>query len=114
MSPNLHYIAVVGETMDEELFSSNLCLYDLVTRQCFGPMPGGLGDILWFTQDGCEVWYGKFPKKVDRWKSIEGSESITKLEYLGLAIHQPAELPWQSPYGYQVTDDWWIVNSSGK
>ena len=115
VSPDLHYIAIVGPIWDKGRSYTGLCLYDMLAKQCFGPIPVRKHEILWFPPDGCEVWYGRLLGEVDRWKITEDRGSgTTELEHLGSTTHQPAGPPWQSSCGHQHTDDRWICSSSGK
>ena len=82
-----------------------------------GRLLGGSNQLYgmpYFTSDGHEVW---------------GSGSIclirlavvwdSRCNVIGLKCPDPSEvpsgvLPWQSSHGHKVTDDGWILSSSGK
>ena len=122
VSPNLYYIIIVEKVyMGGD--SSSLHLYDMSTGQHLGSVPIESNVTPWFTPDGYEVWCGSINStqtgstldEIDRWKIVRSSESdLYKLEHLGSTITQLDRSPWQSPHGYKVTDNWWILNFSGK
>jgi len=110
VSPDLHYVVLMGV---DRLSNAGLYLCDVLTGQCLALVQGGGYGNVWFTQDGCGVWYinGSHERG---WKIIKVSESsITRLEDLGSTKCPPGELPWQCPPGYKVTDGW-IFHPSGK
>ena len=117
LSPNLCYIAKVhdGDYNTYANIYNSLTFYDTFTGQSIKLRSVGMSEIPWFTPDECELWCGEPFGVANRWKIIEGSGSgATEVEDLGSTTHQPVGPPWQSSCGYQVTDDWWIISSSGK
>ena len=90
--------------------------------------------IPWFTQDGSEGWCHDI-RDGDRWgygvshglyhgsgehewvvakdsnSNVTALSSIAALKYVHHSSGMP---PWQSSHGHQVTDDGWILSSSGK
>ena len=117
LSSNLHYTASV----EDESYSSHvdtdysLAFHDTFTGQRIHLRSMEMWRGAWFTPDECELWCGSFYEEAHRWKIIEGSvPGTTKLEYLGVNTYQPVGHPWRSSCGYQVTNDGWILNSSGK
>jgi len=123
VSPDLHHIAVVDtyyNTYNDTLECFYLRLYDVPTGQHLATVTAdqdssSFPPTLWFTPDGCEVWYMGAHDQAYGWKIVEGSESdVTELEYLGSTMHKPDGSPWKSSRGYQVTDDQWILSPSGK
>ena len=118
VSPNLHHIIVKDRYLGGDQWTDKdsyaLYLYDIPTGRHLGFMPVDHNATPWFTLDGCEVWCLQ-SGGIKRWKIIEDSESnLIRLEYLGLSWGQPDGSPWQSLYSYQLVDDQWILNSSGK
>jgi len=111
ISPDLNHIAVGGL---ELLGAENLAIYDmhtgklLVATRSYGHQPG-------FTPGGHEVWDAMVSGKVDQWAIVKDNGSnLTRLEPLRKAEEPPSSFPWHSSLGYQVTDDGWILNSSGE
>jgi len=113
LSPDLHHVAIVGSASFD---SSYLGLYDAHTGQHLQTVTHNhLIHTPWFTPDGREVWCVRDDGGLDGWKIVEDSKSdVTGLEYLGSTEHQPDGPPLRSSRGYQVTDDRWILSSSGK
>lgn len=68
----------------------------------------------WFTSDGSEIQgTSNQYSSVHRWEIIEdGESSIPLLQPLGEIAYSPGALPWESSYGYEVTDDGWILSSA--
>ena len=69
---------------------------------------------LWFTQDGREVWtFGDFKNR--GWEVIKDDESGgVNLKPLGQTSYPLGTLPWESPDGYEVTDDGWVLSPTRK
>ena len=114
VSPDLNHIVVVEP--DEVRFGGScLCLYNVHTGQCLGSTPVKFGTSPWLTPDGQNVWCVEDCNKADGWKVVrDGKSDVVNLVHLGLTIHQPDGSPWQSSHGHQVTDDQWILSSSGE
>ena len=79
------------------------------------------GSAPWFTLDGCEVWCRLFStiggSRTSGWAITEiddGGSSHTALGPLGSAAQPLGGFPWESPYGYKITDDGWVLNPNGK
>jgi len=108
ISPNFKHIAVTGEAKG---VTAILNIYDVPTGgHLISTHLCGL-DTLWFTPDGHEVW-SSYP---EGWGIIKNSKSnITKLKCLDLAQGPSGGFPWQSSLGNQVTNDGWILDSSGR
>ena len=109
ISPDLNYIVFGGTEVPAE----NLWLYDMHTGKKLavaiseGYLPG-------FTLGGYEIWCTD-GAVVDWWAIVkEDGSNITKLEGLMENEEPLRELPWESPHGYQVTNDGWILNPNGK
>ena len=76
--------------------------------ECAGPF---------FTPDGHEICCVTHQQNspVYRWQIVDESESgTTRLQPLGMAGCPSVILPWQSSFGYTVTDDGWILSSTQK
>ena len=62
-----------------------------------------------------KVWCLEVGGSVEGWKIIEDcGSSVTKLVPLPTTAHPPQVFPWQSPHGYEVTDDGWVLSSTQK
>ncbi|KAF9645709.1 hypothetical protein BDM02DRAFT_472784 [Thelephora ganbajun] len=95
ISPDLHRIAIV-------------CLGSTSIQECSRGRPC-------FTSDGRQVWCITDEGEANGLTIVEDSESsVVKLEQLGPTRQPPNTPPWLSSRGYQVTDDGWILCSSGK
>ena len=67
-----------------------------------------------FTSDGHEIW-SRSPQSQRRLAIVKDSKSnVTSLKCPNSSEVPSGRLPWQSSCGYQVTDDGWILSSSGK
>ena len=112
ISPDLNYIAFGSIERTEE----DLCLYDMYSGKLFAATGSdGDGYLPGFTLDGHEVWCATPSGKVDWWAIVKDDGSnIIRLESLRKAKEPLNGFPWHSSCGYQVTDDGWILNPSGK
>ena len=80
--------------------------------------------LLGFTPSGDGVWCaapsisssGKQTASVSSYAFVRDNVSNTiKLKHdMDFWDPPPSNFPWDSPYGYQVTDNGWILSSSGK
>jgi len=72
----------------------------------------------WFSPGGREFWCSPLlpaPGELEGWAIVRDSESdVTKLERLDPTGGPSGGFPWQSSHGCQVTDDGWVLNSTGK
>lgn len=110
ISPNLNYVAFGSKWRSE----ANLCIYNMHTGEKYGVDVSYLG-IPGFTPNSHEVWSAADDGKVGKWEIFEENESdAIYLEQLEGDIEPPNGFPWQSICGYQITDDGWILSSSGK
>ncbi|KAF9643641.1 hypothetical protein BDM02DRAFT_3191378 [Thelephora ganbajun] len=115
ISPDLHSIAIV----EGPIYGNPPCLYlhDVPTGQLLGSvsMRGGGDGRPWFTSDGRQVWYITDRGEANGLTIVKDNKSgIIKLEHLE-PIGQPQNtLPWLSSRGYQVVNDRWILDFSGK
>jgi hypothetical protein len=111
ISPDSNHIAVVRTLQDPKL--AYLLIYDATTGKKLVQTPSR-GHTLhppWFTPDGCEVWCSQ----IRGWAITKDSGSdLLKLEPLGPTRYQPERCPWEPSHGYKITDDGWVLSSSGK
>ena len=110
VSPDLTYIAF-GNKFD---FEESFYVYNIHTRErlvvaeSYGWIPG-------FTLDGCKVWCAGWDGGVNEWLILkEDGSNTTKLELLIEDQGLPDGYPFISAHGYHITEDGWILNSSGK
>ena len=108
ISPNSNHIAVAEPGV-------GLHIYDMFTGQYLtGAKSRGDSDLAWFTPDGGEVWRCSIAGEQEGWAIVKYKGStITQLESLD-PIGPAGGFPWQSPRGYTVTDDGWILDPEGK
>lgn len=108
ISPDLSYFAVTEH-------DKGLHLHDVSTGKHLTSVRSD-GFMPVFTPDGNTIWCDRMSEDtLDVWKIVKGGKANTiKLEFLGLSTDPPGGFPWQSSHDYQVTDDAWILNSSGK
>ncbi|KAF9645857.1 hypothetical protein BDM02DRAFT_3119638 [Thelephora ganbajun] len=112
ISPDLHSIAIVEYTSP----SFYLHLHDVPTGRCLGSvvMRGKGYGHPWFTSDRRQVWYITDPGVANGLTFIEDSKFGIKPKRLGPTNQPPGIPPWLPSRGYQITDDGWILGSSGK
>ena len=68
-----------------------------------------------FTQRGNEVWCVESGDRVDKWKIFESTGPDTiRLDQMWRGEKPQSEFPWHSTSGHQITDEGWILSSSGK
>lgn len=110
VSPDFNYIAVVNHSNTS---TSYLNIYDVFTGEHLASTKGQV-DGLWFTPDGHEVWAsGREP--LYGWEIIKNSESnLHVLEPVDQAGVPLRGCPWKSSCGHNVTEEGWILSSSGK
>ena len=114
VSPDLHQIAIT-ESVIGSVDTRFMKLIDVTTGQDLWTVHTNSGGIPWFTRDGCEVWHVTTPDKVTKHKvGTSGTFDIIKLKDLWSASYLPGRPPWQPSCGYKITDDGWILHSSGK
>ena len=111
ISPGLKYVAYISGTKSLPL-TLNLC--NMSTGKRAVVVFWKYVNMLWFTPDGCDIWCGD-SNSAKGYSIVEdtGSSSI-QLMSLGSTMQPSGGLPWQSPRGYKITHDGWILNSSGK
>ena len=113
VSPDLRHVVFTSQDNDT-IITSGLDIYDVLTGQHLGHGNGGSFKMCSFTPDGDEVWHVN-GSSGDGWKILkDGGSNTTGLEHLGRAVAPTNSFPWQCPPNYKVTDDGWILHSSGK
>ncbi|KAF9642318.1 hypothetical protein BDM02DRAFT_3273508 [Thelephora ganbajun] len=114
ISPDLHNIAIVEGTFPSYY---SLHPHDVPTGRCLGSTPiwENSHGRPWFIPDGREVWCVTRRGEANGLTIVEDSESgVIKLEYPEPTRQPPNTPPWLSSRGYQITDDGWILGTSGK
>jgi len=109
ISPDLSCIAFGSIMCSEE----DLCLYDMHTGKKLAVTRSG-GWRPGFTLGGHEVWCATDDDIAAWWTIVEDGSNVTKLEHLKNVEELLEGTPWQPLHGCQVTDDGWILSSSGK
>ena len=110
ISPNLSYVAIVDINHSGE----DLFIYNTHTGEELAVVESN-GDIPGFTPSSYTVWCAADDGKVDQWGILQknGSNGM-KLKKFVEGVEPHSGFPWHSSAGYQVTDDGWILSSSGK
>ena len=113
LSPDLSFI--MAEVGSEQESDHLLEIYDVPTGTCLASITSPwLFPPLWFTQDGHEVWMFCDSEKVG-WEVIKDDESgDMELKPLEHTSYPLGTLPWESPHGYEVTDDGWVLSPTWK
>ena len=122
ISPNFNHIAITWNHNNTGHW--HLDLLSMSTGKCLTSTDENVGGELWFTPDGCELWckmweqdYHTGGAMATGWAITETEDngsSCTKLKSLRPTTQPPGGFPWQSPHGYKVTADGWILNSDRK
>ena len=116
ISPNSHYVAINTDLWHGNSFRDiqNLCLHDATTGNYLYPSVRGVR-ATWFTPDSSELWAIQDSGNiVGGWKiAKDGALHITKLDPDQFG-DLPRGLPWLFTHGYKITEDGWILSSSGK
>ena len=106
ISPNLQYLVFHS--------SDHLHIHNLHTGGKYEALRS-FGQVLGFTPSSTEVWSATFDGEVDQWEIIEENESnAIKLKHLLRGVKPKNGFPWNPTCDYQVTDEGWILSSSGK
>ena len=114
ISPDLSYFAFGGIGSD-----TYLGLYNMHTGE---ELTAGIsqisGHVSGFSPGGSEVWCANVEGKiVDQWEieNVKENDSSTiRLKQVLWGGNPQRGFPWHSACGYQVTDEGWIICSSGK
>ena len=108
LSPDLSFIMAKAKS------GFLLEIYDVPTGTCLASIESPRSPpSLWFTQDGREVWM------LDRFENM-GWEVIKDDKSGGMELkrleqsYPSGTLPWESPHGYEVTDDGWVLSPTRK
>jgi WD40 repeat protein len=113
ISPDLHRMAIVYYA-GAKWIDFNLRLYCVSTGQCIAHVSTEWGEMTWLTLGGRDVWCGNDDMVAGGWSIVEDSESdAARLEPIGVTVNLPGRLP-RKPGGCEVTDDGWVLSSSGK
>ena len=116
ISPDLSRIAIGGNPSWAPN-SGCLDIYDASTGGRLGRTRTKPSLDIRFTRDGCEVW-GKSRCKgggVEGWGIVEDSESgATELVPLEASTCPLGVFLWESPQGYEVTEDGWVLSPTEK
>ena len=111
VSPDSNQILIMGKAVGTE---AGLNIYDVSTGKHLAGtfLPSSTP---WFTPNGHEIWSWSSPREEVGWAIVKDSESnVTKLVPLDPTQSPLGGYPWESSYGYQVTDDGWVLDSSRK
>ena len=109
ISPDLNYLFC-----KPSFFSNDCQPFNMKTGQKLGNAHSG-GGMLGFTESGNEVWSAGSGGGMDKWQIVEGNGSdAIRLNQIWRGEKPQSEFPWHSPSGYQITDEGWILSSSGK
>ena len=110
ISPDLNQVAIMGPP--EPPFMG-LAIYDIPSGKCLASVPShGLALALWFTPERQLLYLDACRLSVEGWAITgDGKSSPVGLESLS---GPPGRSPWESPRGYKVMDDGWMLSSSGK
>jgi WD40 repeat protein len=112
ISPDLLRMAVRGRDYGAP-DTGSLRIYDISSRRLLAMTPA-VGEMLWFAQDGHQVWCDGEVGKEQGW-GIAMDDGLTQAHLDPLPIGSPPEgYPWRSSHGYIVTGDGWILNLRGK
>lgn len=114
ISPDLNRIAVIWHATVEHAI---LNIYDVLTGKCLVDITLGKSTewlwMPWFTLDGCEVWCAGGSRC--GWAIIEGEKpGLIELDPIGPNALPSGGFPWESPCGYEVTLDGWILSPGRK
>ena len=113
ISPDFNYVAIAEKTVGGEE-TEHLNIYRVST----GDHHAGTfsqGSMPWFDPNGYGVWCHSVYGGVEGWAIVgDGIFKPANLERLDPAKGPLGGFPWRSSYGYQITDDGWILSPSGK
>jgi len=115
VSPDLHCVTLTSQ--DDTVVCSVVDLYDVLTGRHLGHGEGRGFTMSSFTPDGGEFWHvdNDDGSRGNCWKILkDGKSNAAKLGHPGRGKTPMDTFHWQCPPGYKVTDDGWILQSSGK
>ena len=115
ISPDLKRVAIIrGRQSDEDV----LDISDTSIGECLtGTTSIRVGEVSMprFTADGCKVWVTRGDRSAGGYKIIEGDEcNSIRLEPIEPGTFSLEGFPWRSARHYEVVDDGWVRNLSGK
>ena len=110
VSPDLHLVAVAWYPMET---LPVLGIYDLSTGECLAHIKTGRVKHPRFAPDGYTIRCEEDPHF---WRIIEATERDTIEIRSSIELYPPVgvTLPWQSPRGYRITDDGWVLSPTQK
>ena len=112
LSPDLSFI--MAEVESEWVSGLRLEIYDVPTGMRLASATSHWLSLLWFTQDGHEVWMFSSSEKWG-WEIIKGDKSGSmELKPLEETSCPSGMFLWQSHHGYEVTDDGWVLSPTQK
>jgi len=114
LSPDLLRIALVEKPWPgDHLY---LRVYDVSTGGAPLVRIQTSGECPWFAPEGREIWCNGINGQIEGWIVFKENSDSTNLELWQIAPTEepPKECPWRSSRGYEVTENGWILNSSGK
>ena len=105
ISPDFDYAVITRRGGD------GLDIYDVAAGNLLAGTTADVGEMLWITPDGREVWdLDNWPNV--GWKIVKDRKSqIVGLERLPENTHPSGGYPWTPPHGHKITKDGWIFNS---
>ena len=111
LSPDLSHVAVTGSSEG----NLHLEIRDAPTGRCLASTKLDSFCLPQFTRDGREVWILSESFRKKGWEIIEDNKSGTmELKPQEETSYPPGRLPWQSPRGFKVTDDGWVLSPTQK
>ena len=115
ISPDSHYIALTTMAFLDNHGSPCLYIYNASTGECLGHKLTDYDCRPWFAPDGHHIWGAATDSgEAAVWRVGSGGDILEDPEHLDDVKHPPEGYPWRLSYGYQVTDDWWILAPDGK
>ena len=112
ISPDLLQVATCRVLFDASR-APQLLIYDVPTADLLAAIPT-VGEMVWFSQDGSQVWCDGGVGGEEGWRVVKGDGS-TQVSLDPLPIGAlPEEYPWRSSRGYTVTDDGWVLDPGSK
>jgi len=112
ISPDSCHIAIITGTNNTPMHSDPLLsVYSALTGVCLMYTSTFFGGTPWFTPDGHNIWsVGETVQE----KYALGAGHGLRWVHGSFNRHPPKGSLWESSHGYQVTDDWWVLDPDGK
>ena len=115
ISPDLRRIVIAGNSTTTWPPSPGLEIYDVSTGWHLMEAITSTNFLkLRFAPDGREVWGVYGDSSVEGWKIIEHSRHGATLKHLEPSARPQGVFPWESPRGYGVMHDGWILSPTQK